>query len=413
MSARLVLALALAAAPAFAQDDEDPLDRYLRLAQTGSPVVRPQAAERFAALGAPAAERVLAEAESPEGLAGLGRELIEVLGRLDDERLRARLWSALENPDFPWRPAAARSLASTVQADERERFTALLADPLAAVRAAAVGGFDAPDALSSEVAISAVRARLEDPDDRVRRVAADLLDRHGHHDALAWLLEDLEREDHWFEVPSGKLARYEVLRLLGDRLGGRHGYDPEKPADAPENSAALAALRRAATERAQAELPEVPAIARAVGGRGDEVLGLEIRSCRRGEYFLRWTAGDELWVGRGNPARVSLPEGSTARLLELTKSEIEPLADRRAWGQPGCDVEILYVRPPDARRARSLQVSKGPEAVADLRPEALATIFTELLETLPPAAADGDPRLANLRDRVTAALAAVGGPLAP
>jgi hypothetical protein len=55
-------------------------------------------------------------------------------------------------------------------------------------------------------------------------------------------------------------------------------------------------------------------------------------------------------------------------------------------------------------------VSKGPEAVDDLRPLPLSALHRELVATLP----DGehlDPRLHRLRSRMLEALASVGGPL--
>ncbi|MEC8494011.1 MAG: HEAT repeat domain-containing protein, partial [Planctomycetota bacterium] len=126
--------------PARPQDVEK-IDTFIRHARTGSAVIRPQAAERLVRIGAPAAARLYElSGDSTEELALMGTALVEVLGQFDHPELRAKLWPALEDADFPWRPAAARSLAWAPTVDEWERLEGYLDDPIAPVRLAVLDG---------------------------------------------------------------------------------------------------------------------------------------------------------------------------------------------------------------------------------------------------------------------------------
>ncbi|MAF65031.1 MAG: hypothetical protein CMJ84_05135 [Planctomycetes bacterium] len=387
------------------QEPESEVERYLRLAREGSAVVRPQAAQRLVALGAPAAERLLLECGgSPDELARLGRHLVEVLGEFSDVRLRERLWQALADPDFPWRPSAALALAAAPFPAERAAIGVLFGDPLAAVRAAAVAAAGSLEVAPDEPALNAL---LADPDARVRRAAAMLLYREGDGCALAWLLEELNRDDRFFEQPDGKLARYAAARLLGEALGDTFGYEAEYPLDDERNASAAEALEARFRAACGGELPAVGEIARAGARIEGAVIGLELRSCRRGEYFLRWSVADELFVGTGNAVMVQLPAGTVAGLLTASEACFAELGGRRLFGEPGCDIERFRFRPDPAGRSRAVVISKGQAAVEGLRPAALARLARLLVATLP---TDGlDPRLSNLRARVEAALAAIGG----
>ena len=402
-----VPALWMAVAPGAIQEDESQLDRFLRLAREGSPVVRPQAARRLVGLGEAAAERVLElSGGTPAGLAGLGADVIEVLGELEHAPLRAALWQALEDPDFPWRPAASRTLAKTALGDEGGRFTDLLADPLAAVRGAAVGGLGT---LGDRAVRPKVEALLADPHDRVRREAAVLLDAWGSTCALAYLIEDLRRVDRFFDQDTGKAARFEALRLLQGRLGETYGFAPEKDPGTTENRAALTRFEARLVAEGCRELPDLPRVARAGPRAEGEVLGLEVRSCRRGEYFLRWTADDRLLVGTGNARVLELPEGTTAALVSAIEQHLATLGEERFWGAPGCDSEVYYLVRGGEERPTVLRVSKGPDAVDGLRPAVLGNWARALADSLD--RASGSQASADLSSALRSALAAVGGSL--
>ena len=395
----LLALLLVAAAPA---DDE--LDQLLRDALEGAPFVRPQAAQRLVRAGEPAAELVLAAAgEGNAGLARLGADLVAVLGEFEHAELRARLWSALDDRDFPWRPAAARGLASSARAGEGERFLELRTDALAAVRRHALDGLSS---LGQTEHSAAVRASLEDPDDGVRRTAAVLLDEWGERDALWWLVEELERDDRYFDTNTGKAARYEALRALRARLGEVEGFDARSAPDTESNRVALAALAQRVEQIAGAR-PELPEVARSAAATSGDLLGLEVRSCRRGEYCLRWNADGALYVGRGNAARVPLAEGAVEELVRLARASTARLGGEDSFGQPGCDMELLRIVPAEGGRAEVWSVSKGPDAHPDLRPRALGELCAALLASVPTAGEDA--RLEGLREAVAEALRAVGG----
>ena len=397
-------------------DQESELDRLLRAARTGRTVIRPQAAHRIvrfwqdsdSAQRTAITARLLAESgETTASLAQLGSALIEMLGAFADTQLRDRLWAAVDDADFPWRPYAARGLASSAVSAESERFAKMLLDTIAPVRAAGVEAYRVLDLRDHS---QFLRLRLSDTDDRVRRTAADLLAHWGQADALYWLLEELGRQDTFFDRPTGLQARYQSLVLIERHLGDAAGYDADLPPQAQANLTALRVLEQRVAEHAAGERPELPEVARAGVPTPRSRFGLELRSCRLGEHYLRWTADDVLLVGQGRPARVQLPPGTVARLSQSGAAHLSELQDRRFFGAPGCDMEHFLWRAEVGGDTSVWIVSKGPEAVENLRPKALGRFYAELLATLPDEPSSL-PRTDRLRSRVRATLAALGGPI--
>ncbi|MBL8900936.1 MAG: HEAT repeat domain-containing protein [Planctomycetes bacterium] len=407
-----VLAL-LPAALAAPQDppSSEQIDQWIEHARGGKPAVRPQAAQRLVRAGAPAAARLLALAGSTsKECAALGPDLIESFGAFESEPLRAKLLEALRDPDFPWRPAAARGLAAKPKPAERALVLALLEDPLAAVRAAAI---DALRALGEKEARDVLASRLADEDDRVRRRAAALLSDWGDRTSLAWLLEDLARSDSFFDRATGQMARYEAWTFLKTRLEGTSRSIAFQPQWAPSEVQAVDA--RGALAQAlfsTAKSPSIPPLARAAQPAIDEVLGLELRSCRKGEFFLRWNSRDELWVGLGNAARLPLAPGTSEKLLAAADAAFRKLGAERFFGEPGCDLEDYLWRPAGSPRAEVFRLSKGPQAVQGLRPAALQELARLLVASLPTETDASDPRTVELARRVREALIALGGELA-
>lgn len=392
-----------------AVDDETAakIEKYLGLAKTGRIAVRPQAARKLLKLGAPAAQRLREECrEDGSGLAGLGQYMVEVLGEFEDPALRVQLWGGLADRDFPWRGPAGRTLAATATPAELGRFLELFDDHLGQVREASVVALER---LEAKDEAAAVRALLVDQNDRVRRAAAALLDRWGETWALAWLVEDLKRTDRFFRMPLGEQARFDAIRILRKRLGDDHGFRAEQSPDEPENRRAIATISAAVTERAGGEAVELPEIARAGGETDGDLIGLELRSCRAGEYYLRWNRADLLYVGTGNPVALKLKPGTVARLHRSVVELVGELGEERYWGAPGCDLEQLHLAG-EGDAVESFLVSKGPDLVPDLRPESLDRVVRLLVETLPDDPAD-DARSSALRTRVREALKVLGGAL--
>ncbi len=123
------------------------LAKLIRAASQGSPVVRPQAAQRLERMGPVAHKAVLEHVRGKQDLFGVGPELLEVAAALaapDEDGmapLRIRFWGHVGERDFPWRAALVSGLGRNRQAGERERFVELLDDRLLAVRLAALKSF--------------------------------------------------------------------------------------------------------------------------------------------------------------------------------------------------------------------------------------------------------------------------------
>ncbi|MEM7515748.1 MAG: hypothetical protein AAF368_02335, partial [Planctomycetota bacterium] len=178
------------------------------------------------------------------------------------------------------------------------------------------------------------------------------------------------------------------------------------------NLAAFAKLEAAVQKLNPGERPPLPRVARAFGETPRAVLGIELRSCRRGEIFLRWDERDLLWVGLGHPERIELPSGTTAA-LHAQAAELLQKLEGRFFGEPGCDMEQVHflakaseeegARPP---RPKAFRVNKGPDAVEGLRPQALTALAKLMLASLPAGVEEDD-----LRARTRLALEAIGGAL--
>jgi hypothetical protein len=335
---------------------------------------------------------------------------VEVLGAFENAQLRVLLWRSLGRASFPWRAPAARTLAGTAREEELEAFLELSYDRIAPVRQAAISALGRFDGDRERL-----RARLvqlaQDGDDRVRRDAAAQLDAWGEHGYLLWLVFELQRTDDYFGMPLGERARFEALRLLKERLGDDFGFRAEDSPHTEGNRAAFERLKAAAQERAGGGAVELPPIATPGRKTEGDVIGLELRSCRTGDLFLRWNAADVLYVGSGQPCALALEPGTVERLLELLRASTAKVGDERYWGDAGCDIEQLRLVRADGELDVFL-VSKGQAPVPDLRPAGLDEAVRALVGTLPnsPEGTPAwDPRAVRLRERVREALLLLGG----
>ncbi|MFT7667477.1 MAG: hypothetical protein ACI8X5_000156 [Planctomycetota bacterium] len=378
------------------------IEKYIGLAQSGRMSVRPQAARRLVSLGAPAAERLF-EACGPVGsqMETMGPSLVEVLGAFGDPRLRKFLWRNLQDLDFPWRGAAARGLAGSAIKAEASAYSSLLRDHLAPVRVAAVDGIQRVSQNTPELQEFLVSSLLLDSNDIVRRAIVLLLDEWGNSGYLLWLVEDLKRTDKYFRLPFGEQARYQSSRALKERLGDLYGYDA---AAKTGNGPALERMTAAIKERSPGELPKLPANALAGHFTEGDTIGLELRSCRLGEFFLRWNRADILYVGSGNPVSIALAPGSVRELERALTASLEGLGEERYWGTAGCDIEQLRLVDTSGDLANYL-ISKGQGADPDLRPAALDRAMKLLVAAIP----DGTKAQAELREEVEKALRVIGG----
>ncbi len=397
--------------------------RLISAARSGRAMIRPQAARRIVRLWENSAasdqEVILMGLQTEAGTtsesaARLGSALVEILGEFDDAQLRSLLWQCLADSEFPWRPQAARSLAAHPQPGEVARFLGALHDRIPQVRVAALFALGNCE---GKAHVQAVSGALSDPAGAVRRSAADLLVRWGHRPALWYLHEELLRTDTFFDRPTGEQARFEAWGLIQSHLQGLAApasFDPSLHPQTEPNASALTRLRQNLADLEAGPRPQLPPQAQAAGALPREVLGLELRSCRKGEVFLRWTDGDRLLVGQGNPAQVQLPTGTVAALVQLKAKTLSAMGTRRLIGQPGCDLEQFHYI--EQGGATMWIVACGPDPIPDLRPDTLSSFGQALVATLSaieqgPEANPLDARLVNLKQRTMDALEAIGGEL--
>ncbi|MEO0652440.1 MAG: hypothetical protein AAFZ65_17330, partial [Planctomycetota bacterium] len=193
-----------------------------------------------------------------------------------------------------------------------------------------------------------------------------------------------------------------MLRQLGEDLGT---YDPATSPGTEANQAVIRATRTRIEYGLEYEPPSLPPVARAEDLAPPGRIGLELRSCRKGELFLQWGPGDLLFVGRGRPREIELTRGTVARLEALAATSYSALDGQRAFGRPGCDLESLRLDGPD-RELDAVFLQKGPEPQPELRPAALDALVAGLVGSLPEA--EGE-----LRQRLAETLEAVAGPFEP
>jgi hypothetical protein len=381
----LVLGQGLAAAQKENRREVTParLEKLIRAATQGSPVVRPQAAQRLEKMGPVAHRAVLDYVAGKQNLFGVGPELLQVAAALavpgDGGRteLRARFWGHVGERDFPWRAALVAGLGKSPQTGERARFVALLSDRLLAVRLAALRSFSAE---SGKDVLPLLQARQKVETEGVaRRALARRAFEAGQGPALWELFHELDRTDYFFDQPVGLIARLEASRFLKTLLPEGPEFDAQASVDSPDAQTQRAAwseyLKRIAGPEPQASPGAKPPA-------GEPILGLELRSCRRGEFFLRWTDADQLWVGRGRPHCIDLEPGTHLALLVAAQGAAAAMGDQHLTGQPGCDQESFHLRLPGSKRSSVYLITKGPEPVKDLRPFSLNPLLRELMKTL-------------------------------
>lgn len=416
---------------ASAQDRRESPERIQKLIEVsieGSQVVRPQAAERLLKMGDKARPLVLAHLEQAlskdeavpfEGWFDLGADFLLMAARMTYdpaqgegapavEDLRARLWAAVEQPYFPWRPQILEGLGTPPRTAEIERFGAYLDAPLASVRIASLAGLRQGD---PALWLPKVRARMQrETDDRVLRALADTAIELGDTSAAWVLLDQLAADESFFDQPMGHVARLDATRLLRLRFPAAPIFNPNLDPNSDEARAARAEqiqfYQALLGERPQGKTTRKPA-----HGRSGEVLfGVELRSCRAGEHFLRWTDQDQLWIGRLDPAVVRLPEGTVARLLAAASTAGEAMGKQYLTGQVGCDLETYYLPVEGKDKPQRFLVTKGPKPVEGLRPEALNRWIEAWLPSLPaPSGEASDERLVAPLQDAGRALFHIGG----
>ncbi len=302
-----------------------------------------QAIKRLKDRGAEAVPALLAFVEK-KGANALSLGCTELLGDIPDARLADLCARLLQDRNFYWRPAAARSLADQKSPAHRDLLRRFLADRLWGVRASAILGLGR---LADKESAAAIRAALNDETYDVRAQAAKTLHGFGDESGLPVLVASLRSEAAWFDIDYGQIAREDACNFLkkimkGDDFGFKAWEPPDKRAPG---------LKRW-EEWIAAKIPDwndrVPANARPVADAAEYAFGFELRSCRSGDYFFRIDSKNTFVVGYFNLARAPLTAEERAgfdRQLEAVKG-----VDRSApYGRGGCDFEQYYLASGGAR----------------------------------------------------------------
>jgi hypothetical protein len=249
--------------------------------------VRRAAANKIAGAG-DAAVPALRKFTEEHGRNGISLLVVDALATRQsehEEELTALLEEWARDRDFYWRSQALAALANRSLPALRELFRAALGDPAFLHRVHGAAGLCR---LGHAEDLPAVRALLADPDPRVRlRVGIELLDR-GDDTGLAAVIAAVPRVDEFLGDPWGVRDAQLALRSLVQRAGTDFGI--AAAADAGARGEGLARLAAWAREQG-IETAAPPASDTAFAG------GVEIRSCRNGDLFVRFTEEGQIVEG--------------------------------------------------------------------------------------------------------------------
>jgi hypothetical protein len=314
----------------------------------------------------PALERFIAR----RTILALAPLVVDWLGELPDERARVILRDGLGNRSFPWRPQAARALAKAARASEVDLLLRLATDELPAVREpalAALAEVASKDAGLRAKVVPALESGLKDPLFEPRLAAAEGLLKLREKSPLPILVEALGVERRFFDLDFGVLARKRAWDALKPLAGDGVAYEPS--AGPAKNAEAIAEIARrlAVTPGSRPALP---------GDVEDAIFGIELRSCRSGDQWIRITSGGDAVLGHYDLERKKLDPAKAAGLLKLVRAAAAPqspesrLSPGAYFGRPGCDFEKWYL----PEEAALVRITVGQEG----RPEALRTLHEAL-----------------------------------
>jgi HEAT repeat protein len=365
VTAARVAAVFVLATLAAAQESVPAIDRIADRANHQNPYFSAQALKALKARGSealPALERFIAR-RTHLALAPL---VVEWLGEVPEDGARAILAKALADRRFPWRPQAARSLAKGARPAEVGILLGLAKDALPAVREpalAALGDLAMREPSLRAQALPALEAGLADPLFEPRLAAAEALMKLGEKTPLPILLEALGVERRYFDLDFGVLARRRSWDAVKPLAGADVPYDPAS--GRAQNASAIAEVARRLGVKADVRAPLAPDVE-------DAVFGIEVRSCRSGDQWIRITSGGELVLGHYDLERKKLDPARAAELLKLVRSVNGPqsresrLLPGAFFGRPGCDFEKWYVPEETALVRLNVGLEGRPEALQAL-----------------------------------------------
>jgi HEAT repeat protein len=370
------------------------LDRVVERANHQNPYLAAQAAKVLEARGAAAMPAVLRFVER-RSIYALSAPVTTWLGELEAAEARALLERCAFDREFPWRPYAVRALAARPRPVDRATFLRLTSDLLTPVResaAAGLGALPAPPAGAEGDDVPALRALLADVSFDVRAAAAESLAKRGDLAGVPVMLGALDLTRRFFDLDFGELARRRAWNVVLPVVGEGLPFEPGSPPEARRVWIEVAKTRWAARAAAAGSggATSRPEDASWPPDVADVVFGLEVRSCRRGDEFLRLTAEGELVAGQYDLRRGKLsPEAwSEIRQALETVRKVDP---NPHYGRPGCDFERYYL--PD--EGGLLKITVGNEG----RPAGVRRLSGLLLNAM--GDLFGDSALSKHLDRVS------------
>ncbi|MGE0143679.1 MAG: HEAT repeat domain-containing protein [Planctomycetota bacterium] len=348
--------------------------------------VRRAAAGKLAAAGdaaVPTLRSWLAEHDRND----LPLEVIDAIARHEPSGPATRdlLRELAKDREFYWRSHALSGLVRALDPADRARFRAAIDDPAHLFRIEGARGLIGLGFADGDE--SAVISLVSDHDPRVRlRVALALFGMGDRRAATEIALAIAGSSRVFLDDPFGAREATEAIRGLRDLGVDVEGLDAD---DATARSAA-----RARVFHVLGVKQDTLDVAASVGSlREPEGMaavdgGLELRSCVRGDLFLRWTADGRFFEGLGPIREFSVPLEDWAAV----RRELSELAGTAVHGVVICD----YLRLRAAVKDDTLAHHKcAPRAV----PETLAAWLKRLLAILEK---DGDGANSQpLADRLT------------
>jgi len=338
-----------------------PSDGLLDKANSANPYISVRATEALAKFGMEAWGAVERFVER-RTLYALSPQVVTWLGTLNDPRPRALLIRCLKDSEFPWRPFAVRAMAQPRSANEAVQWMPFLTDALPAVRESVILGLGAfarsPGCIMRKPLIDDLAGRLADEAFEPRLAAAEVLTALDDPRGVAMLLAALGCTRKWFDVDYGELARRRAWTAL-------QYFDIAAPFN-PSLPAAQTVDVRQSIHRAL-EIKTGKAITLPPPFEPDPVnviYGLEVRSCRRGDAYIRLLADGRLVLGHYDLRTVKLPEPLFASL----RKELEALRgtpDSPFFGMGGCDYECHFL--PDEPGMRRFMVGLSGRPVGGRR----------------------------------------------
>lgn len=302
------------------------------------PQLHVSAARRLKERGGPAVAPFVADYVEKRGRNALSIVGTEVLGSLKDPRILKLLHELVADKDFTWRPAATRALAEQADPASLETFRAGLGDKLWGVRAASVLGLER---LKDAASAPRLKELLGDEIYDVRAQAAKSLHSLGDSAGLPVLVEALRSDTVWFEIDYGQIAREDAWNFLKKLTKSDFGYKPWESAEA--RAPGLAKFEDWISKTIPDWRERVPEKARSRAEKADYVFGYELRSCQRGDFFLRLDAEGRLVLGYFNLEKAAL-EPAERRELEAALEGAKAVDRSIPYGEGGCDFEQFYVK---------------------------------------------------------------------